>query len=195
LVRWLRAQVGWVILAFLVAWPPIHMWLARQYRFSTWRYGGWGMYATPEASNREVHVFLSSCAWKGSKAELLTTTGEKRNGFFLYLVHGTRIDLVSFPDLDADEQRALARRVKDVRSLARPGDFEHLAQWIDARFPPALPGSLGIMVAEPHVDIQASRTYADAFGFVRERGRWSPVAPLRGPAALSAMIARLGACP
>lgn len=31
----------------LVLWPPVHMTLGGRLGFSSWRYGGWGMYATP----------------------------------------------------------------------------------------------------------------------------------------------------
>jgi hypothetical protein len=114
---------------------------------------------------------------------------------FYYLVETARLDTLRLPELDPTEQRALALRIKDVRSLSRRGDFERLAAWIDARFSPAPKGSLGILVTQPRLDVRVSVAYADVFGFVREQDRWSAVGPLRGPAALSAMIARVGTCP
>jgi hypothetical protein len=34
-------------LALLLLWPPLHLALSRAGHFSAWRFGGWGMYATP----------------------------------------------------------------------------------------------------------------------------------------------------
>lgn len=34
------------LLAFAIVWPPLHAILARALGFSTWKLGGWGMYAT-----------------------------------------------------------------------------------------------------------------------------------------------------
>jgi len=34
-------------LALLLLWPPLHLALSRAGYFSAWRFGGWGMYATP----------------------------------------------------------------------------------------------------------------------------------------------------
>ena len=36
------------LLVLLLIWPPVHMLLAPRLNFSSWRYGGWGMYATPD---------------------------------------------------------------------------------------------------------------------------------------------------
>jgi hypothetical protein len=174
LVRLVRAYAGWVILAFLVAWPPIHIVLSRRYHFSTWRYGGWGMYATPDGSEREVFLFVSSC---GSD----TTT--------------TTIEQLSMPGQHPEDERALERRIKDVRSLSRPVDFERLAAWIDSHVAMASSKSLGILVVEPHFDLQGSKAYSQVFGFIREKGRWAPLPMTRGSDVVPILSARLGTCP
>lgn len=192
-VRKIRLYAGWVILAFLLAWPPLHMALARRYHFSTWRYGGWGMYATPDGSDRDVYVFLSSCA-RGTAATAPWATGNGATGFF-YLVRGARIDLISVPSLDSTQKRDLARRIKDIRSLTRPEDFRRLARWIDDHEELASAGALGIVVAEPHIDVGRGRVYADVFGAVRDGGLWSRIEPTTAEAVLPAMLARMRACP
>lgn len=152
------------------------------------------MYAAPDGADREVHVFLASCGHPRAEPTPEDGDHDGRLGFY-YLVENARLDTFRLPELDPTEQHALALRLKDVRSLSRRGDFERLAAWIDARVSPAPKGSLGILVTQPRLDVRASVAYADVFGFVREHDRWSSVGPLRGPAALSAMIERVGACP
>jgi hypothetical protein len=183
-----------VFLLVVLGWPPLHAVLAREHHFSTWRYGGLGMYAAPDGADREVHVFMGSCGRPRAEPTLEDGDLDGKLGFY-YVVEDARLDTFWLPELDSNEQRALALRIKDVRSLSRPGDFERLAAWIDARLSPTPEGSLSILVTQPRLDVRASVAYADVFGFVRERGRWSSVGPLRGPAALSAMIARVGTCP
>ena len=43
-----RPGLARALLALLLIWPPVHMLLAHQLQFSPWRFGGWGMYATPD---------------------------------------------------------------------------------------------------------------------------------------------------
>lgn len=170
------------------------MFLARRYHFSTWRYGGWGMYAAPDGSDRDVYVFVSSCGPSGAPLSPEAAIGDRTTGYF-YLVHDARLDLLSLPGLDAAQKRELSRRIRDVRSLARPDDFRRLAQWIDAHEALTSSGPLGILIAEPHIDMRGGRAYADVFGAVREGGRWSAVEPTRAEAAMDVILARIGACP
>lgn len=193
-MRRLRALSGWVILALFLGWPPIHMLLVRRYHFSTWRYGGFGMYAAPDASDREVHVFLSSCGRTFASQSPAKEASDRTLGFYYRVEHGRSTPLAP-PRLDREEARALARLLKDLRSLARPIDFERLAGWIDKRMSSGhAPASLGILVTEPHIDPSAPIAYAEAFGFVRERGQWSPVTRARGTEAVVAMVTRAGTC-
>jgi hypothetical protein len=167
-MRSLQATVAWFILILLVAWPPMHILLAHQYHFSTWRYGGLGMYATPPSGDRDVYVFIQDCQ-----------AGNAR-----------QLDLFSF---SSEETHVLSSLLDDVRSLSREADFDRLGHWVDAQRDSA--SSLGILVTEPHIDTKANAAYAEAFGFIRERGRWSPIARRRGPAALGEIMARLEVCP
>jgi hypothetical protein len=194
LVRGPRARLPYCILALLFAWPPIHMGLSRHYRFSTWRYAGMGMYAAPDGAERDVYVFLPACARPDVPTFALTP--DRKLGFY-YLTNGPRLDLLALPELKTDEHRALASLIKTIKSLNRPSDFDRLARWADERFFPgrAPATSIGILLTEPHVDMAAGTAHAEAFGFVREQGRWTKVDPMRGPAALSAMASHVGACP
>ncbi len=59
---WLRAirrAILTLLVTVLVVWPPIHMVLVRQLGFSSWKFAGWGMYATPfSPKNETLHVYV-----------------------------------------------------------------------------------------------------------------------------------------
>lgn len=188
-------QVGVVLLALLVGWPPVHMVLAHWSRFSPWRYGGFGMYSAPDASDREVHVLLSWCEPSASPLGVAKSAGGRSLGFYYRVARGTLTPL-SLPSLDPDEERALAVVVKQIRSLSRPGDFERLGNWVDARFGrDQAPVWIAILVTEPHLDPRMSVAYSEAFGFVREGGVWSRLGHMRASAAMRAATERGVACP
>lgn len=194
-MRRIRALVPWTLLALLVLWPPVHILLARRYHFSTWRYGGFGMYAAPDGAERDVYVFIQACGARSS-AQYVAPMTTPDTGFF-YLVHAGRADLTDLPELSSTENRALSSLMRDIRSLSRPGDFDRLGQWIDARGAgkDEPPPSIAILVSTPRLDTTKGAAYAHVFGFIRERGRWSAVAEQSGTSALEAMTARLSACP
>ncbi|MDI3285977.1 hypothetical protein [Polyangium sp. 15x6] len=194
-MRRIRALVPWTILALLVLWPPVHILLARHYHFSTWRYGGFGMYAAPDGGEREVYVFIQDCSARNATEVAPTTT--KAPPGFIYRVRAGRADLMALPELSSDEQRALSSLTRDIRSLSRPSDFEQLGRWIDARGAAKgeSPPVIAVLVSTPRLDTVKGAAYADVFGFLRERGRWSSVGEASGTSALDVLTARLSACP
>ncbi len=188
--------VAWVFLAMLVVWPPIHIALARHYHFSTWRYGGLGMYAAPDGRDRDVYVFTPLCS-----DERMANAGRRefdgrRLGFYYGVRHG-RADLLPSPEIQSDEQRDLAEVVRDIRSLARPNDFERLGRWVDARVAAdnSLDTNLAILVSMPHIDTKRKVAYAETFGYVRERDDWVPLPVMPADRALDDVVRRVGACP
>lgn len=195
-VRRIHKYAGKVFLAFLAVWPPIHIVLARQYHFSTWRYGGLGMYATPDGRDRDVYVFIPLCSEKQTVSAEGRELDGRRLGFY-YGVRNGRADLLPWPDIQSDEQHDLAEVVRDIRSLARPSDFDRLGRWVDARF--AVENSrevnLAILVSMPHIDLKKKVAYAETFGFVRERDHWVPLPVMSAERALDDVVRRLGACP
>ncbi len=52
-----------VIVALLMLWPPVHAFLTPALGVSTWRFGGWGMYATPAPRRSHVVVVGRDCAF------------------------------------------------------------------------------------------------------------------------------------
>ncbi len=59
-VRYCHRAATLLFVAFAV-WPPIQMFLSCTHGFSSWRFGGWGMYATPDPVRHAwVHVVPSA---------------------------------------------------------------------------------------------------------------------------------------
>ena len=83
-------RAGVVVLALLVAWPPIHMWLAHLRGFSPWRYGGFGMAEAPMSLPAWVWIGLRSLSIGTWMAEiglpLLALRPTFRRGAVLSLV-------------------------------------------------------------------------------------------------------------
>jgi hypothetical protein len=188
-------RVDVVILVLLVAWPPVHMGLAHRRGFSPWRYGGLGMYSAPDGQDREVHVLLSLCEPSTASPWPIRPSGSRSLGFYHRVGAGALLPL-PLPPLDQGEERALAAVVKELRSLARPGDFQRLAAWVDARFgrDRSIAG-MAILVTLPRVDPAMSVAYSETFGFVRQGGEWSPLGRMRAGAAVQAFVENAVACP
>lgn len=51
------------IVAVLLLWPPVHALLMPALGVSTWRFGGWGMYATPVPRRSHVIVVGRDCGF------------------------------------------------------------------------------------------------------------------------------------
>lgn len=53
-VKTFRRRLAFVLFGIFLAWPVVHIALVKQYNLSSWRFFGWGMYATPipEAQTR-----------------------------------------------------------------------------------------------------------------------------------------------
>ncbi len=56
-----RIKIAYSIFALSLIWPLLHMALVHIYGFSSWRFFGWGMYATPNPeSQTRLHVILAT---------------------------------------------------------------------------------------------------------------------------------------
>ncbi len=54
----LRIRVALGLALALTLWPPIHVGLVFAYGISSWKLGGWGMYATPRPTNIGLEVLV-----------------------------------------------------------------------------------------------------------------------------------------
>jgi len=154
------------------------------------------MYATPDGRDRGVYVFIPLCSEKHPVSAAGREPDGRRLGFY-YGVRNGRADLLPWPDIQSDEQHDLAEVIRDIRSLARPSDFERLGRWVDTRFTveKSREANLAILVSMPHIDTKKKVAYAETFGFVRERDHWVPLPVMPAERALDDVVRRLGACP
>ncbi len=154
------------------------------------------MYATPDGHDRDVYVFMPLCSENRAVSSKGRELDGRRLGFYYGVRHG-RADLLPSPEIQSNEQRDLAEIVRDIRSLARPSDFERLGRWVDARFgiDNSREAKLAILVSMPHIDTKRKVAYAETFGFVRDRDHWVLLPVMSAERALDDVVRRLGACP
>lgn len=89
----MRRFLAHTLLVLLVLWPGVHLLLSKQLGFSPWRFGGWGMYATPERrqpfvgltaivvpADDESMVGLERVGMVAAGGEQLTEVVEARHG-------------------------------------------------------------------------------------------------------------------
>jgi hypothetical protein len=53
----IKRRLQWTLLALCLAWPPAHMLSSRAFKFSSWRFFGWGMYATPHPEGASLTIY------------------------------------------------------------------------------------------------------------------------------------------
>lgn len=150
-----------VAMALLLFWPPLHAVLMPALDVSTWRLGGWGMYATAAPARSQVTVVGRECAFRprlvrrpeGMRA---LTLGTRQYGFGALpadrATHDLALDVAAF------------RRDEDVRALDRRVRRLHD---IDPEVP------LGFVVLEPrvraHVAFARGRIFFVTDGAISER--------------------------
>lgn len=139
------------VLLFLLLWPPLHMMGTTALDVSSWRFGGWGMYASASPRRSNVAVVMRDCALPAGATQ--DSAGLHALVFEDRAVRKTRIAV------DA-RAGALAR---DISALRRPDDALALGRRvrrlhrIDAQTP------LLIAAVEPRVDMDRQV----GFGFAR----------------------------
>lgn len=55
-----RARLADVLFILLLWWPLVHLAGCKTFGFSSWRFFGWGMYATPHAEGARIDLFFSA---------------------------------------------------------------------------------------------------------------------------------------
>jgi hypothetical protein len=138
-----RLRLAYALLGIMLAWPPLHMVLARQLRFSSWRFGGWGMYATPDPRAVVDFVFLSD---HGGPA---TSTLRRPLGVGR-LERGEVLPIDYLPPLPASLVRPALQRAQVLRDL---DSMRFLAQV--AHLGPELDGALILRLERRYHPISA----------------------------------------
>jgi hypothetical protein len=165
-----KARARQLFVAALVLWPMVHMVLSRSGKFSAWRFGGWGMYATPYPSQIQhplsVLVELSAAGCEGTPfhpATVLVGAADVSRWLDAHagLSFFVRCDTPSTAPIQLGETEVLSRlaeEAKAARQLERAEHLEALGRLIDARLassaaePYKLYVSIGDLRANPLVE-------------------------------------------
>lgn len=156
-----------VFTLWLVAWPLVHMTSSKLGAFSSWRFAGWGMYATPYPSSLQspIHIVLSEPgAAAGARRSLdVHVDGAPvdvaREGLrFTLACSSCTIEVLDF-SLDGarriaalaraarhlDAERSLAELARVVRAELRRDGVEHLELHVrkSDRFAEPIPNRYG----------------------------------------------------
>src|SRR5690242_14796545 len=129
-------------LALLLLWPPLHLALSRAGYFSAWRFGGWGMYATPypTPAQHPIAVLLDLREQPAVREPLrrvqILDAGADRTdwldrfaGLRLYALGGE----LSRLDLGAGSASVLAETCQAVRQLDRERRLLELGRLVETR--------------------------------------------------------------
>lgn len=189
----LQRSIRRLLLAAMVCWPLLHLALSRTGAFSSWRFAGWGMYATPYPSPRQHPIdLLVQCDGPSPNAASLRSlrvlSGEGDLTQTLAVIHGLHfVTTCKEPDLKAlhlpghhtlERLVSLAQR---VRQLDRNRELEALARLVMEELLPAparysLRLRVGDLYAKP-----LSNSYGikyQVFSYVKELQK-EPPAPSR----------------
>ena len=164
-------------LALLLLWPPLHLALSRAGYFSAWRFGGWGMYATPypTPAQHPIAVLLDLRERPERREPLrpvriidagsdVTDWLGRSAGLSFYALGGE----LSRLDLGAGSAHALAETCLAVRQLDRERHLLELGRlvegWLARR--PTPQHQLYLSLGTRHADALAGRfgTDREVFG-------------------------------
>ena len=156
----------------LIGWPPIHMALSSYAGFSSWKYFGWGMYATPYSpKNQIVHVYVlpkSPIEYSASQSNSLLQPAHLQMTYGVYRWRQGRFEtLAAIPR--ARNQSIEVRRLKILRSSA---EVESLGRKISQRHRlPSESTKMIVLVIQPRIHPTEKMTYAevDTYFFEDER--------------------------
>jgi hypothetical protein len=129
-------------LALLLLWPPVHLALSRAGYFSPWRFGGWGMYATPypTPAQHPIAVLLDLREPPARREPLrrvqIIDAGADVTDWldrFAGLSFHARGGQLARLDLGAGSASVLAETCQAVRQLERASHLLELGRFVEAR--------------------------------------------------------------
>ena len=155
-------------LALLLLWPPLHLALSRAGYFSAWRFGGWGMYATPYPTPAQHPIaVLLDLREQAARREPLRRVQISEAGsdvtdwldrFAGLSVHALGGELTRL-DLGAGSASLLAEKCQAVRQLDRDRHLLELGRLVEARLAQLAtpPHQLYLSLGTRHADALAGR--------------------------------------
>lgn len=125
-----------LFVAALLIWPMVHMVLSYSGRFSAWRFGGWGMYATPYPSPTQhpisvlVEFAEPGCDNSASRPATVLVGGNDAGpwlGAHVGLRFFVRCATPSMARLQLGQVDVLARLAEEAKAARQLDRAEHLA--------------------------------------------------------------------
>ena len=158
-------------LALLLLWPPLHLALSRAGYFSAWRFGGWGMYATPypTPAQHPIAVLLDLREQPAPREPLrrvqIVEAGADRTewlgrfaGLSFYALGGE----LSRLDLGTGSASVLAETCQAVRQLDRERHLLELGRLVETRLVQLAPRhQLYLSLGTRHADALLGRYWID----------------------------------
>jgi len=180
----LSAAIG----AKLVLWPPIHMSLSQAFRFSSWRFGGWGMYATPHPEFlSRVQVVVAPAADSPDTSPDRPGTSDSDTESIALREFGLLLDVVRREEIEpiavslgrsaVMEARALTRRVRALResdAMSRLASLGCRLATDEDRCAAAF-----VFVLDPRLDLEARLAFTQVDAYCVRDGAATPVGRFR----------------
>jgi hypothetical protein len=160
----------------LVIWPVVQMLMCSYYRFSSWRFAGWGMYATPHAYNHQIKIHFFADRNFPTHIDFVRRTKYDRQLPDVYIAAGdsmTKIDLEVLSDEQADRIKSIVRSVK---MFQKPGSLQLLLKRLREWHPDLVNAENAVVwIARPRVDLMRQITYAEMDIFLYENGHLTKI--------------------
>lgn len=167
-----------ILLAFvsaLIGWPPIHMGLSIHHGFSSWKFAGWGMYATPfDLKTESLQVYLVPRkipkAWRESREPWLPPV-RVEGGFEVYHWNSKKLEFRLVGGHQSDPS-VIQSGVNKLKVFGSTASVEGLGRSIvdTANFPERAP-KLFFFVIQPRLHPLQRIAYAEVNAYVFQRGR------------------------
>lgn len=164
----MKKTLSYLIVAALFIWPATHMALSKKYGFSSWRLGGFGMYATPHPDHPFTGILVildrtegGEPSWDSFRRVPILLGGSERSDFFQYyssLEIWLSPPSASLPEAlslgSVEELRRLRSLAKSIRHIRRTEDVRGLAEILDRRFSDSPNNSLFIILWTRRLDLK-----------------------------------------
>ena len=125
-LRKLQLRVLAALLFVLVVWPVFQMFLCSHYRFSSWRFAGWGMYATPHPYNHQIKILFGANSHAPDRIKFIRKAKYERQLPDVYSVLNGSIAPVSLAGLSEKQVKKLKSIVRRVKMFQQPGNIQSL---------------------------------------------------------------------
>ena len=166
----IRIKMALGVMAVLMLWPIVHMVLSLRFDLNSWKYAGWGMYASTQPSEIALKVFLvEEEGWP------LPSIGPLLGATYVVAVRDgetTPVDLKSLigtPDLRRlGKLGQWIRTTRENRHITELTDFldDFAARQVSGTYPNRL-----VLLSEFRLDLIARQTYVVTSIYLNRGGK------------------------